>query len=391
MTPSVAVARSLARQALEFKRDAPAVATQARRLRHDSLFRMRNVTEGLLDRPSEAPLSHRLAVAGRILVAYGKAKRDQNARSEHYRPSNEWLPIYRKPLKPLTTALEAGDSQALVVLLDQFFRSTVSAGLAGLPTDMTKNFFGKPPSRYRQLQYLVDAVHRWRLLERLLPGVTAADLVIPDTGNPYGLMVDGSFIRTGADYQYYYAHKTVELLAGERHPVIAELGGGIGGYAHFLARLMPAEATYINLDLPEILTVAQYLLMTALPQESFLLYGEVETLNAQSLAKSRLVLMPSFVIEELADASVSLTFNSYSLAEMDPQTIRHYAGEISRVTQTSIFHINHVEQALLGAADFGFDDRFAQVESRRAEWNLGRNLRSDEFEFLLVDAEATKG
>jgi hypothetical protein len=122
-----------------------------------------------------------------------------------------------------------------------------------------------------------------------------------------------------------------------------------------------------------------------------LLYGEVETLNAQSLAKSRLVLMPSFVIEELADASVSLTFNSYSLAEMDPQTIRHYAGEISRVTQTSIFHINHVEQALLGAADFGFDDRFTQVESRRAEWNLGRNLRSDEFEFLLVDAEATKG
>jgi len=392
LTGGAQALKDIRRRASEIARDAPAVIDQGWKLRRDPLFRLDMVFGGLEARPTEASLHHRLDTAGRILVAYKRAVAEQERRSDLYRPSNEWLPIFRRPLKPLIAALNDGDRAGLVDLLDNFFRSSVSLGLCGLATDMRAVYFERRPTTFRQLQYLVDALYRWRLLQRLLPDVNASDLHIPDTGNPYGLMIDGSFVRTGADYQYYYARRSCELVAEIGPPaVVAELGGGIGGYGYFLAQLLPPGSTYIDFDLPEILAVAQYHLMTSLPNEDFLLYGEVEHISPAAIAASRLAMLPSFTIEDLPAQSVALFFNAYSLAEMDPGSIANYVHHMSRVTHHAVYHVNHVERARLGADQFDFGDRFELAERRQAMWNLGRNLRADEFEFLLVASQGRPG
>lgn len=357
------------------------------RLRGDSLFSLQTVDRGLAPRqaPPHRTPAQRLEVAERVIAAYQRAASDHVSKSDVYKVSNEWVPLFRKPLKPLLTALESGNAEALRDLLDNFFRNSVSQGLCGLAADMAGTFFDKQASPYLRTQLLIDAVYRYRLLERLVPGVSAADLHIDDIGNPYGMMVDGNFVRTGADYQYYYAWRVSRMLEPPPyHATVVELGGGIGGFAYFLSRLRPAGMTYINLDLPEILCISSYLLLNLLPDARAVLYGEQDALNKQSLSRFDLALLPSFVIESLDENSADVSFNSYSLAEMDRPTIENYTHHLSRVSSRSILHVNHVSNALVGADQFPFDEtKFRLVSRTRALWNLGRDLNCDEYEFAL--------
>jgi hypothetical protein len=142
--------------------------------------------------------------------------------------------------------------------------------------------------------------------------------------------------------------------------------------------------TYVNLDLPEILCISTYQLLNLFPDKRALLYGELARIDSSALADYDLALLPSFTIESLADDSVDVSFNSYSLAEMDQATIQNYAHHLSRVSRKAIMHVNHVSDSLVSADRFPFDSRKFNLASRtRALWNVGRNLHCDEYEFLL--------
>jgi putative sugar O-methyltransferase len=236
-----------------------------------------------------------------------------------------------------------------------------------------------------RIQLLIDSVYRYRLLERLVPGITPSDLKIEDFGNPYGMYVGNEFVRTSVDYQYYYAKKVAELLENDkRRSTVVELGGGIGGFAYFLNKLRSANLTYINFDLPEILCISSYQLLNLFPEKSFLLYGETARLDSDVILASDIALLPSFAVELLGADSVDVAFNSYSLAEMDLETIQNYSSQLSRISRRNIFHVNHVANALVGADSFSFDSKKFELVSRtRALWNLGRNLNCDEYEFLF--------
>ena len=289
-------------------------------------------------------------------------------------------------MRPLLAALEKGSAAELRDLLDNFFRSSISQGLCGLAKDMTGRFFERKPSRYMRMQMLIDSVFRYRLLEKLLPGTQPSDLHVENIGNPYGIYVGSDFVRTGADYQYYYAKRISNMLAGKRdHPLVAELGGGIGGFAYFLNKVHPNGMTYLNLDLPAVLCISTYQLLNLFPDKRFLLYGERERVDNSVIAADDIALMPSFVIESLDENSVDISFNSYSLAEMDHPSIENYASHLSRITRQAIMHVNHVSQALVGADSFAFDlAKFEIVDRTQALWNLGRNRQCDEYEFLLA-------
>jgi len=357
------------------------------RLRNDPLFKLPVIERGLLPRRASITrtLAQRTDVARRVLDAYKRASSSQASQRNVYKVSNEWLPIFRKPLQPLLNALEKGNPEVLRDLLDNFFRSTISTGLIGLATDMTDTFFSKPPSRFARMQMLIDSVYRYRLLEKLLPETQLAALHIEDFGNPYGMYVDDQFLRSGVDYQYYYANRVSEILSNDgKHLTVAELGGGIGGFAYFLCKARPAGLTYINLDLPEILCISSYFLCNLFPEKRILLFGEADTINSIFIAQYDLALLPSFAYESIDNNSVDIAFNSYSLAEMDRSTIENYASHISRTTSQAILHINHVAQSLVGADSFPFDmTKFELVDRTRALWNLGRSLQCDEYEFLL--------
>lgn len=382
-------ARRHARQLMQLKRSVPPYLHWRRELQGDPLFDIAAIDRGLLPRPTSESRSaaQRLEVAERIVAAYRLAAEAQAKQSAVYKVSNEWVPVFRRPLRPLLAALESGNAVALRDLLDNFFRNSISEGLCGLAADMAGTFFDKPASRHSRMMLLIDSVYRYRLLERLLPGTTPADLQVADFGNAYGLYAGDDFLRTGVDYQYYYAKQIAAMLEprqGHRATVV-ELGGGIGGFAYFLQKAVTPPLTYINLDLPEILCISSYQLLNLLPEKSALLYGESARIDSATVAGHDMALLPSFAVESLDDDSADASFNSYSLAEMDQPTIANYASQLSRVTARAILHVNHVSNSVVSADDFPFDPKkFELVRRERALWNLGRNLVCDEYEFLLT-------
>ena len=322
----------------------------------------------------------------RISSAYNKASTDMLGYPEIFRPSNEWLPIYKHNLKEVMQALEECNTSELDKIYRNFWREPCSRGLVGLPLDMKKSFFGKNKkiSYVNKTLYLNDSIHRLNLWKKYLGQRCSIDnLISPLIGNPYGYYVDGKFIKAGADYQHYYATRIIDLLDGEQtKKVVAEIGGGFGGMAYYLIR-DSKNTTYIDFDLPENLALTSYYLLKAFPEKKVLLYGEA-CLEGEKLGDYDIVLMPNFQLDKLHDGACDLIFNSYSLAEMSPQTINHYVLQSARLINRGgwFFHVNHTKHSLVSARDFPIPDDFALISEEFAAWNLGRNSNMDEYEFL---------
>lgn len=324
------------------------------------------------------------ALLRRISAAYRKAKEDQRAAGETFNVSNEWLHIYERKLGPAMKALSEGNIAELDRMYSNFFRDPCSTGLAGVPSSLEKKYFGSKNigKKYRDLA-LCEGIHRFNLWkEKTSYAFTAHDLASPQIGNPYGSTMDGVFLRPGVDYQHCYAQEIKSLLPSTGSQIVAELGGGFGGMGYFLVRDIP-RMTYVDFDLPEALALASYYLLKAFPNLPVMLYGEGH-LTPQALADFRIVMMPSFEILKISDKSVGVTFNSYSLAEMSPASIRQYIHEIARITSGYFLHVNHIKQALLNADDFGVEGYgFRLLRRQFSGWTAGLNPdNADEFEFL---------
>jgi len=129
---------------------------------------------------------------------------------------------------------------------------------------MTKAYFGGTISDLHRRFYLGDALHRidyWA--KQVGSGFSTRDLAGPAIGNPFGITLDGTLIRTGAPGQHYCAHRIMRQLSSES-AVVAEIGGGFGGMAYYLLRDRP-RLTYLDFDLPESLALTTYYLHKAFP------------------------------------------------------------------------------------------------------------------------------
>jgi hypothetical protein len=322
------------------------------------------------------------ALVKRIVAAYQTAKLRQKSAGEAFNVSNEWLPIYESNLGPVMRALLAGNVEEVQRTYRNFFRDPCSSGLVGLPINIP-NIFTGGHIRQKYREYIMcDVLHRYSLWQTRTEGkYPTAALSAPIVGNPYGYSVDGVFVRAGGDYQHYYAHAIGELLGSPSNQAVIELGGGFGGLAFYLLRDRP-ELTYIGFDLPEATALASYYLMKSLPDTPVRLYGEFE-LSPRALRTPGLILMPSFEIVNMPSQSAAVAFNSYSLAEMSPPSIRAYINEITRITTGYFLHVNHNRNAVLSSDNFGVEERGFKLVSRQlAGWTLGINPNSDEYEYL---------
>jgi hypothetical protein len=318
----------------------------------------------------------------RIIVAYKSAKARQKGAGEAFNVSNEWLSIYERNLGPVMKALFSEDVAELQRMYQNFFRDPCSTGLVGLPINIPNLLSGGAIKQEFREYIVCDVLHRYELWKKRTGNkYKAAVLSAPMVGNPYGYTMDGVFIRGGADYQHYYAHAVAELLRSSEKQVVVELGGGFGGLAYYLVRDNP-QVTYVDFDLPEAVALASYYLMRSLPNVPVRLYGEAE-LSAETLTVPGIVLMPSFEIVKMPWKAATVSFNSYSLAEMSPGTVHVYLDQITRITSGYFLHINHNRNAVLSADKFGVEDRGFKLVSRElAGWTLGINPASDEYEYL---------
>jgi putative sugar O-methyltransferase len=172
-------------------------------------------------------------------------------------------------------------------------------------------------------------------------------------------------------------------LKDSNNKSLVELGAGIGQMAYFLLRYNE-DLTYVDLDLPENAALTAYYLLKAFPSRNIRLFGEIDLEN-ESIKAGSVLIMPSFEINHLATDSAGVVFNSYSLAEMSQDTIMTYITEFNRITcdRGYFMHINHNKNSLVVADNFGIDHtKFDLLYKIPALWNMGRNSKMDEYEYL---------
>lgn len=320
----------------------------------------------------------------RICVSYNKAKDAQRKVSSVFSPSNEWLPIYEKPLNEVMVALAKKDINTLSRIYRNFWRDSCSSGLIGLPINMKKYYFGRHISLKHKMLFTNDVIHRYKLWQSLLGNThTIEDLYSPCIGNPYGYYIDGKFIINGSDYQHYYATDISRLIKEEESKCVVELGAGFGGMAQYLIR-DNKNITYIDLDLPENAALTAYYLLKAFPDRKIRLYGEVDSMQS-SIRNNEILILPSFEVHNIPTGCAGFVFNSYSLAEMSRETINTFISEFSRIiSETGYFkHVNHNKNSQVIADDFGVNPlQFNLLYKIPALWNMGRNSQMDEYEYL---------
>jgi putative sugar O-methyltransferase len=355
---------------------------QSRKFRGDKNYDLDLVDKGFADRREE--MQDDSEILNRICAAYNKAKDVQRHVSPVYRPSNEWLPIYKRPLREVIEALTNRDINRLGRIYGNFWRDPCSTGLVGLPLDMKKHFFGQRISRRDKMLFLNDTLYRYSLWHSLLGNThRVEDLDSPCVGNPYGYFIDGTFIKGGSDYQHYYATAIGGLIKAETSKCVVELGGGFGGMAYYLLR-DNKDLTYIDLDLPENMALTAYYLLKAFSEKKILLFGEAD-LTQEAIQSNDILIMPSFEVNNLPDHCAGLVFNSYSLAEMSRETISTYISEFTRIIKGGgyFLHVNHSKNSVVISDDFGVNpEQFDLLYKIPALWNMGRNSQMDECEYL---------
>jgi hypothetical protein len=189
--------------------------------------------------------------------------------------------------------------------------------------------------------------------------------------------MEGHFVFPCADYHYTFSEKISILLKNKINPTILELGGGFGGMAYYCLRDI-FNAKYICVDLPENAALQAYYLKSHFPDKKIRLYGE----DFESNDFDALVI-PNYAIESLQENSISLSFNSYSLAEMSLETIDKYVNIISKITEDYIYHLNHVYWEV-SADSFKIDlDKFQLLFRNPTNWGKDpRKYHLDHHEFL---------
>lgn len=336
----------------------------------------------------DRPPTHRLSDGDieRIARAYRRAKTDPRGEDPRYRVGNEWAPIYSRYMGEFIDALSEGPVERLRHELENFFRRPFSNGLHGLHFEMTERYM--TPGRSISPEDAAAYVHTVKAdLDRLLVSVPHLDLraiEVPVAGNPYGFELDGRFAY-GLHF-LYFAQKIDQLLQLER-PCVVELGGGYGGLAWAIRTWTP-QACVFNFDLPEVLAIASFYALSVQPDARIALFGEADVSQVQPRAESRpfdLIFMPNFEIERLPDNAADLSFNSWSLAEMEPMPIANYVGHLCRIARRYVFHVNHTVHCKIGSDLFPIDyEKFRLLHRAPAMWGKSeyRNRMVDEHEFI---------
>jgi len=110
---------------------------------------------------------------------------------------------------------------------------------------------------------------------------------------------------------------------------ILEIGGGYGGLAFFLKKILP-DASYYICDLPESLFYsAAYLSLTSGVDRVYLYRREDGAADGYLKdPRGGFVFVPHFLFDDLRDLKIDLAINTLSFAEMEPETVAKYAENI---------------------------------------------------------------
>jgi len=301
------------------------------------------LSDGLSVREEKHEDSYHKEIIKRIVSSYHSAKADLSEATLPYKPGGAWKEDIEKRRAEYLKALNTHDYNGLSELLKNFFRNN---GVAGL---WTHGYFEDihNASNTKKKKFVNDILEDYKTIIDFVDHFETSDLKIPSIGNPWGYIIQGTLVLPTACRHYYYASHVHNLLKDISTPVVCEIGGGFGGFAYYLLS-SNNDIKYINFDLPEVLVIAQYFLMSTFPNKKFLLYGESgqKTISKDIIDKYDLILMPNFALPNVADEQVDLLINTGSLSEMDYHTVEEYINQIARITRKYFFHDNSDKASL---------------------------------------------
>jgi putative sugar O-methyltransferase len=302
--------------------------------------------KGLAPVPNQIDEDRHKLIVGRIAQAYSKAKPLQADVPTQYLPAEGWEKDIRTRRAGYLEALNSGDLSALGELLQNFFRNN---GMAGLTVFA---YFSDIQNANSQTikQFVNDMLSDYSSWNDLLDSAKINDICVPPIGNPWGYVIEGSLLMPNSLRHHYYGTHVENLLKGIESPIVAEIGGGYGGFANSWLSVTNG-GKYLDFDLPEILLMASYYLMCAFPDKRFLLFGESENngpVTPELINEYDVILLPNFRLPDLASNSVDLFINTNSLSEMDYDTVAEYVSQIVRSSKRYFFHVNSDRQVPKG-------------------------------------------
>ncbi len=378
---TAAVAKAQLSAYLNIRRSA---ADIQRRYAGDPRYNLENVTRGFAPRLCEASRidsRSETALLQRICSAYIKAIEDEPFQAATYRPTGWWQQVRASRLGPVMRALQSRDLDALSSIYRNFFRDPCSSGLVDLPYGMTNIYFGGAINDLHRRFYLGDALHRidyWA--KQVGSRFDLRDLAGPGIGNPFGIVLDGTLIQTGAPSQHYCADRIMRQLNAQP-VVVAEIGGGFGGMAYYLLRDRP-RLTYLDFDLPESLALTTYYLHKAFPSKTFLLYGE-EELNNKTMQQADVILMPLFELPKLPYRSVQVSFSSNAISDLSCESLAEYLKILARSTRDCFLHIGNTQATpMLAGEILRSQIPLRLAETRPSGWYTYRYSKTAEVESL---------
>jgi hypothetical protein len=308
-----------------------------RHFKDDPRFNLQNVTDGFASHIDESDDDTELLE--RICEAYIKSVRQQQFVSDVYQATNWWQQVRQRNLAPVTKALQSRDTRSLGRMYRNFFRDPCSAGLLGVPFGMTKAYFGGEINDFHRRFYLSHALYRLDYWRTQTEGrFKLNDLAGPEIGNPFGIRINGTLVRVGAEYAQCCASKVCDLLAPD-YATVAEIGGGFGGMAYYVLRDR-TNVTYCGFDLPESIALSSYYLLKSFPHLAFLLYGE-KKLTKEAIEHANVVLMPVFEMVNMPSQSVNVTFSSHAMSDISPDALAAYMNNIDRITSDAFLYIGN--------------------------------------------------
>ena len=355
------------------------------RFRGDARYDLMNVSNGFTSRLDDS--SGDADMLDRICAAYIRAAQHERLAPEVYQPSTWWRQIRLASLGPVMKALESRDIASLRRMYGNFFRDASSTGLIGVPYSLTKAYFDGQIKDIHRRFFLGDALYGidyWKALtgDRFPLHVLAG----PKIGNPFGIMVGGTLVRTGAVYQHYSAHRIAGYLHSAKATVV-EFGGGFGGMAYYLLRDQTG-VKYVDFDAPESLALTSYYLLKSFPHLNFLLYGE-GGVTAEALAHADVVLMPLFEMTTLDTKSVEVVFSSHAMSDISQEAMSTYLNTIARITSGGFLYFGNAQGfESIRNLTAETEQRLSLKEIRPSSWTTNRFPKADEVECLFTPVAA---
>ena len=143
------------------------------------------------------------------------------------------------------------------------------------------------------------------------------------------------------------------VAAAGRTPRILEIGGGFGGLAYHLKKIVP-QAHVVIVDIPESLVFAAAYLSLSIPHDRFVYMTGASPTTDLMCDEPGCTFVPNFMFDRVVDAGFpfDLAINTLSMSEMGPDQVSYYCRGIQKLLapQGGFFEQNQ-DNSTIGKVD----------------------------------------